>query len=120
MYCNKCGNPVDEENTFCAKCGNRIHSGDNQSQVNLSTGFWQDIKAFLKSNKKVIGILLLIVSLFLMMCAVIDLIQSGGQSSSNSWRGPEQTSAPTGPLDITLIIIAVLGIFTSYKLLKTK
>ena len=28
MYCNKCGNEVNEHDVFCVKCGNKLHEGD--------------------------------------------------------------------------------------------
>ncbi|MBR7133532.1 MAG: zinc-ribbon domain-containing protein [Clostridia bacterium] len=120
MFCSKCGNPVDKENTFCPNCGNRICNDITNSQSNLTSGLWQDIKTFFKTNKTIIGILLLIASLFIIMCAVIDLIQSGGNSSQNSWRDPSEPTRLTGPIDIILIGLGILGIFISINLFKTK
>ena len=118
MYCSKCGSLIDGGNAFCPKCGNKI-GDENATQGEQTYTLWQDIKAFVKKRKTAIGIFLLIISFFMMACGIIDLIQSGGNSSSNAWRGYSEPSSPTGPLDVALIILAVFGIIMSVKLFKS-
>ena len=33
MYCNKCGNLVQEEDLFCSKCGNKINKIENEEVI---------------------------------------------------------------------------------------
>lgn len=38
MYCNKCGNKLEEWDAFCSKCGNRIgysYSGNELEEPNF-------------------------------------------------------------------------------------
>lgn len=117
VYCSKCGHKVEKEDIFCPKCGNKIRNEVSRTKNEQTHTLWQDVKALFKAKKKAIGTFILIISLFLILCAVIDLIQSGGQSSQ-SWRDGSMR-APSGQLDITLIFLSVFGIFISIKCLKT-
>ena len=118
MFCSKCRNPVNEEDAFCPKCGNSINHDGKHKQIDLMPHSCQNKKSFLTSNKKALGVFLIVASLFMILCAVIDLIQTGGNSPSNAWRGDSSASSPTGPLDFVLIVLGILGIWTSIKLLK--
>lgn len=36
MYCNKCGNELDKNSTFCGKCGKPIKGEKNRKKIDLS------------------------------------------------------------------------------------
>lgn len=47
MYCNKCGNKLEDDMVFCNKCGNRIENTNEAEKNNKN-----DIDSKISSNKK--------------------------------------------------------------------
>lgn len=62
MYCNKCGNEIDDKSEFCSKCGSKIGQNNSVNESKVKT----------KKNKKINKILLIILIL------LIHLILFGG------------------------------------------
>lgn len=116
MYCQNCGKELKEGVNYCDQCGKSLHLQANNSPQNNLT-LWQDIKKIFTRHRKGVAILFILIAVFLIVCSVIDLAQSGGSGSSGSWRGNGGGSA-TGPMDILFLAISIILIFLSTKLLK--
>ena len=55
MYCKYCGNKLDEQSTFCSKCGKRVsfETQNFESEVNVTTQ--QDFDPALEAQKQELG-----------------------------------------------------------------
>lgn len=59
MYCNKCGNEIDEKSEFCSKCGTKIKQDNSISEKKTT------IKKNNKGNKILLIILIILIHLIL-------------------------------------------------------
>lgn len=69
MYCNKCGNEIDEKSKFCNKCGNKIEQSSKTRQKNK--------KETSKSTRILIIVLLSIVVLYFFIMIIANISSIG-------------------------------------------
>ena len=70
MYCNKCGNEVDEKSEFCSKCGTKIKQDNSINEKKTK------IKKNNKINKILLIILILLIHLILFGGATLHFLNS--------------------------------------------
>lgn len=75
MFCNKCGNPINQGEQFCGKCGNQVNSVQQvQSAIPLAVQ-----SGFKKSDsKKVIIIAVIAVAVLLIGAIIIGVLFAEG------------------------------------------
>ena len=54
MYCNKCGNKIEKDSTFCGKCGKATNKNKSNKKINIS---------FIKNKLFVIPCILIIIAI---------------------------------------------------------
>ncbi len=107
MYCNKCGNEIDEKSEFCNKCGNKINQSSKTEQKNK--------KEMSKGMRIFIIVLLSIIIFYFLMLNIININNIGqriAEGNKNFYIG----------MGIWLIIIflCIYGIIKNISKLRGK
>ncbi|MBO7208966.1 MAG: zinc-ribbon domain-containing protein [Clostridia bacterium] len=100
MYCENCGNLLEEKVQFCNKCGKRVTVVNSQNQTNLFS---------------IVGLIVACISLFLNFWGIVGIaaviLSSIGLIQSNQARGQGRGVAITG------ILLGVLSIIYAFMVL---
>ena len=95
MYCQKCGAENPDNGGFCAKCGERLVSGN-------ATG----VQAVVQSPKKKggIGKIIAIIAIPVFFVAIIGILVAIGNNTIAKQNDPE-TADPTGEIDYSTPVV---------------
>lgn len=99
MFCNKCGNEIDEKSEFCSKCGTKIKQSSKKEQKNK------------KEMSKGMRIFVVILLSILFIYFSVMLIGSAGKAFSDLFNGDTSMLFAFG-------FVLALTIWSGYGLIK--
>lgn len=78
MYCEKCGNKLEDNIEKCPNCGHEIKNNDLESEKNIKPKIDLDkIRRFVRKNLKYVYFILAIVVFFMFMTAATNISTYG-------------------------------------------
>lgn len=125
MYCDKCGNSINQEENFCSKCGNKILNNNYKDDLdNTNSHNNSNVNYNKKEVKKTkigrnIGFLFLGVFIWYLIFMLIQIILTMNNSSPN-YETPVilpllGITVPILTIIIVLPIILIIGIDNKNK-----